>query len=583
MDDLLRDAGAVLQPGFAGLTAPEWVRRRIGDGELGGLALYGRNVRDPEQVAALTAGVYALNPDLLIATDEEGGDVTRLEVVTGSSYPGNLALGAVDDTALTEAVARSIGDDLAAVGINLDYAPDADVNSNPDNPVIGVRSFGGSGALAARHTAAYVRGLQSAGVAACAKHFPGHGDTATDSHLGLPRIELSPEAFAEHLLPFQAAISAGVRAVMTAHILFPAYDEELPATMSRRILTGLLREELGFDGLIVTDGIEMGAISGTHGVATGSVNALAAGADTVCVGGGLQDEAAFLYLRDALVWAVREHRLSEERLHEAAERNRAVAAWARELREASTTQAAATEPSAAEQPGARGDSGSAQASEHAGAREDADGAPRRAAAAAVRLTAQDRAVARATARTGAAERLIGLEAARRALRVHGELRPLDGVPHVLEFTPGANIAVGDDTAWGVAAPLAELVPGTTHARIGAPATRIEGSGLLRAAVAAVDGTAAVDTAPLLGAAVGRPLVVVVRDLHRYAWMQRAVRELVSARPDAVVIEVGTGHGLEESLAARGVTVLTTFGSARVCGVAAAEALTGRIACPEQVA
>jgi beta-N-acetylhexosaminidase len=510
MDDLLLDAGAVLQPGFAGLTAPEWVRRAIGERALGGVALYGRNVRDATQVAALTEELYALNPEILVATDEEGGDVTRLETGSGSSYPGNMALGAVDDTALTEAVARSIGRDLAGVGIGLDYAPDADVNSNPDNPVIGVRSFGGDADLVARHTAAYVRGLQSAGVAACAKHFPGHGDTAVDSHLGLPRIELDEQSFTEHLRPFRAAIAAGARAVMTAHILFPEYDPELPATMSRRILTGLLREEFGFDGLVVTDGIEMAAISGTHGVAAGAVRAIASGADTICVGGGLRDEDAYRYLRDALVWAVREGRLTEERLHEAAERNRAVAAWARKGRE---TPRAAGAPSGA-------DGGA-----------DGDG------------------------------RVIGLTAARRALRLDGELTPLQGVPHVLEFTPVANIAVGDETSWGVAGPLAELVPGTTMTRVAGP----PGGGA----------ATRVDIGPLLGAAVGRPLVAVVRDVHRYGWMRRAVLEITDRRPDTVVVEVGTGHGLRELFAARGTTVLATRGSARVCGVAAAEALTGR--------
>ncbi|WP_344460254.1 glycoside hydrolase family 3 protein [Kitasatospora kazusensis] len=508
--ELLTDAGAVLQPGFAGLTAPDWLRRRLGSGELGGVALFGRNIRTPQQVAALTAEMYALNPALLIATDEEGGDVTRLEAGSGSSYPGNFALGEVDDTELTERVARSIGFDLSTVGINLDYAPDADVNSNPDNPVIGVRSFGGDGELAARHTAAYVRGLQSAGVAACAKHFPGHGDTAGDSHLGLPRIDLSTEQFQEHLKPFRAAIAAGVKSIMTAHILFPAYDALLPATMSPAILTGVLREELGFQGLIVTDGIEMGAISGTHGVAAGAVKAVAAGADTICVGGGLQDEAAFLYLRDALVWAVREGRLPAERLHRAAERNREVALWSAAVRNS--------------QVGVHGEVG------------------------------------------------IGLAAARRALRIHGELRPLQGVPHVVEFSPGANIAVGEETPWGVGEPLAELVPGTTRSRIGAPSTRIEGSGLLRAAVATDEGE--VETGPVLGAAVGRPLVIVVRDVHRHAWMRRAALGLVQARPDAVVVEIGTAHGLAETFRSHGVTVLATHGGARVCGVAAAEALAG---------
>ncbi|MEU9129087.1 glycoside hydrolase family 3 protein [Kitasatospora sp. NPDC048540] len=508
--ELLTDAGAVLQPGFAGLTAPDWLRRRLGEGELGGVALFGRNIRTPQQVARLTGELYALNPDLLIATDEEGGDVTRLEVTSGSSYPGNLALGRVDDVELTERVARSIGFDLASVGVNLDYAPSADVNSNPDNPVIGVRSFGDDGELAARHTAAYVRGLQSAGVAACAKHFPGHGDTVGDSHLGLPRIDLGQDKFQQHLLPFRAAIAAGVKSIMTAHILFPAYDEQLPATMSAAILTDLLRGELGYDGLIVTDGIEMGAISGTHGVASGTVQAIAAGADTICVGGGLHDEDAFLYLRDALVWAVREGRLPAERLHRAAERNRAVARWSAAVRRSRA--------------GTHGEVG------------------------------------------------IGLAAARRALRVHGELRPLQGVPHVVEFSPGANIAVGEETPWGVAGPLAELIPGTTRARVGAPATRMEGSGLLHVPVAAEG--AEVDVAPLLGAAVGRRLVLVVRDVHRHPWMRRAALALVEARPDAVVVEIGTAHGLGELFGSRGVTVLATHGGSRVCGIAAAEALAG---------
>ncbi|MEZ0090456.1 glycoside hydrolase family 3 protein [Streptacidiphilus sp. EB129] len=506
---LLVDAGSVLQPGFAGLTPPDWVRRRLESGELGGVALYGRNIAGREQVAALTSAMYALNPDLLIATDEEGGDVTRLEVMTGSSYPGNLALGAVDDTALTEDVARSIGVDLAAAGINLNYAPDADVNSNPDNPVIGVRSFGGDGELAARHTAAYVRGLQSAGVAACAKHFPGHGDTASDTHLGLPRIDMPLDLFGAHLAPFRAAVEAGAKSIMTAHILFPAYDPDMPATMSRAILSDLLRKDLGYDGLIVTDGIEMGAISGTHGIAEGTVKAVAGGADAICVGGGLQDEATFLYLRDALLWAVREGRLSEDRLHEAAERNRAVARWSAALR---AQAAASVEPG------------------------------------------------------------IGLAAARRALRVHGELRPLRGIPHVVEFSPAANFAVGDETAWGLSGPLAELVPGTTATRVGAPATRTVSKGLLSTSVDAGEGT--VDTAPLLGAAVGRPFVIVVRDLHRYGWMKRAALELTRARPDAVVVEIGTAYRLEETFAGRGVTVLATYGGARVCGIAAAEALAG---------
>ncbi|WP_146765297.1 glycoside hydrolase family 3 N-terminal domain-containing protein, partial [Micromonospora saelicesensis] len=169
-------AAAVLQPGFVGTTPPPWVCRWLGEG-LGSVVLFARNVVDTEQVAALTATLRAERPDVIVAIDEEAGDVTRLESVHGSSRPGNFALGAVDDPELTEAVARDLGAELAAAGITLNYAPDADVNSNPANPVIGVRSFGADPVLVARHTAAWVRGLQAGGVAACAKHFPGHGDT----------------------------------------------------------------------------------------------------------------------------------------------------------------------------------------------------------------------------------------------------------------------------------------------------------------------------------------------------------------------------------------------------------------------
>lgn len=274
-DTLTRDALTVLQPGFTGTTAPDWLLRRLGEG-LASVGLFGRNIASPDQLAALTAQLRAERDDVLVAIDEEGGDVTRLEVRTGSSFPGNHALGAVDDVVLTRDVAFELGRRLAACGVNLNWAPSADVNSNPDNPVIGVRSFGADTDLVARHTAAYVTGLQAAGVAACTKHFPGHGDTAVDSHHALPRIDADLSVLdARELAPFRAAIAAGTRAVMSAHILVPALDPDLPATLSRRILTGLLREELGYDGLIVTDGMEMQAIAAVYGIERGSVLAIA--------------------------------------------------------------------------------------------------------------------------------------------------------------------------------------------------------------------------------------------------------------------------------------------------------------------
>ena len=243
---LSRLADAVLQPGFVGTEPPEWLRRRLGEG-LGSVVLYARNIVDPDQVAALNAALTAESPNILIAIDEEAGDVTRVEAHRGSSRPGNLALGAADDVDLTAAVARHLGEELRALGITLNYAPDADVNSNPNNPVIGVRAFGSEPDLVARHTAAWIRGLQSAGVAACAKHFPGHGDTAVDSHHDVPMIPADRARLdACELPPFRAAIDAGVQAIMTGHLLVPAIDPHQPATLSHAVLTGLLRNELGF-------------------------------------------------------------------------------------------------------------------------------------------------------------------------------------------------------------------------------------------------------------------------------------------------------------------------------------------------
>ncbi|HEY6015360.1 MAG TPA: glycoside hydrolase family 3 protein, partial [Gaiellaceae bacterium] len=300
-------AGCVLA-GFDGHEPPDWLRRALADG-LGGVCLFAGNVRDEAQVAALTAALRAERPEVLVAVDEEGGDVTRLEWKRGSSYPGNLALGAVDDVGLTERVAAAIGSDLARAGIWVNLAPVADVNSNPRNPVIGVRSFGSDPELVARHVAAFVGGTQSAGVAACAKHFPGHGDTAQDSHLELPVARPCLE-------PFRAAIAAGVRCVMTGHLLVPELDDR-PATLSRRIVGDLLRGELGFDGLVVSDALDMRALAAPVGEL--AADALAAGVDALILG-NYSGERAVGEVVDAVVAAVREGRLAEERVAESAAR-----------------------------------------------------------------------------------------------------------------------------------------------------------------------------------------------------------------------------------------------------------------------
>ena len=321
MSDADRQAAACLLPSFPGYVVPEWAERWLERG-LGGITLFAYNVRDPEQLAGLTAALRARRPELLISIDEEGGDVTRLEAEHGSSYPGNLALGAVDDVSLTEEVASAIAGELARAGVNLNLAPVADTNTNPRNPVIGVRSFGSDPELVARHVAAFVTGTQRQGVAACAKHFPGHGDTAVDSHRDLPTVGGDLDAA---LLPFRAAIAAGVQAVMTGHLLVPGLDEA-PATISKPILSGLLRAELGFDGLIVTDALEMQGISRTVGVPEVAVLALAAGADALCLGHDLHEEAVE-QIHAAIVEAVRSGRLAEERLADAARRVAAICHW----------------------------------------------------------------------------------------------------------------------------------------------------------------------------------------------------------------------------------------------------------------
>ncbi len=332
---LLRLVNSVIWPGFRGRTLPGWAEDALRAG-LAGLVYFEQNIGGPEEVRALSARIHQLNPAAVIGVDEEGGIVTRLEARDGSSTPGNAVLGRADDVATTEAVSAWTGAIVAAAGIDIDLAPTVDVNVDPRNPVIGVRSFGADPELVARHTAAAVRGLQSAGVAACAKHYPGHGDTSTDSHLALAVSNATDQQFHEaHLRPFAEAVSAGVKAVMTAHLRVPQLGDE-PATLNPRAL-GLLRS-LGFDGVIVSDALDMAAIRHTVGMGRGAVLALLAGVDLLCIGNPVQnpqhpdgptDEMEYLDVRDALVGAVRSGELPASRVAEAAERVAALSVWVR--------------------------------------------------------------------------------------------------------------------------------------------------------------------------------------------------------------------------------------------------------------
>lgn len=331
MTDLRSLVAGVLAPGFNGTSVPGWLRTAINDG-LGSVVLFGHNMVGTEgatgldQVAALTSDLRrrrdAADP-LLIAADEEGGDVTRIEVGRGSSLPGAAAIGAIGDLAVTRELATAHGRLLRALGIDSGLAPVADVNSNPANPVIGVRSFGADAAAVAEHVVGYVEGLQSAGVLACVKHFPGHGDAGVDSHHELPSlIGTMADLQQRELVPFLAAIRAGVAAVMPGHLVVPAVDEE-PASISPR-WTEILRQEMGFAGLTITDALDMQAVAARYGVPGAAVQALRAGADLLCLGNTaeIDDEQMYLDCMDAILAALADGRLQQESLARSHERRR---------------------------------------------------------------------------------------------------------------------------------------------------------------------------------------------------------------------------------------------------------------------
>lgn len=333
--DLERLANGVLWPGFLGTEAPAWLLAELRDG-LAGVVYFGQNVGDG--LADLSASILDANPDALIGIDEEGGSVTRLESASGSTVPGAAQLGLLDDLIATERTGAELARRVRAIGVNVILGPVADVNTDPSNPVIGVRAFGADEQLVSRHVVATIDGIQDGAVAACVKHFPGHGDTHVDSHHALPEITLDIEEIERvHLEPFRAAIDAGVDAVMTAHIVVPAWGEA-PATLNPRVL-GMLRDG-GFDGVIITDALDMAAIRETVGIGGGAALALAAGADLLCIGNPTnpgdaalddQDRRDFLAARDGIVAALRDGSLSRGRVEEAAAR---VAALAAKLRAA---------------------------------------------------------------------------------------------------------------------------------------------------------------------------------------------------------------------------------------------------------
>jgi beta-N-acetylhexosaminidase len=317
-----RDIGQLLIGSLPGATIPSELRTLAREFQLGGVILFSRNIEAPEQVAELSHETQALAGELplWVSVDQEGGRVARLRAPF-TEWPPMATLGRSGDAALASRFAAALAAELRAVGVTLDYAPVLDIHTNPKNPIIGDRALAETAEQVATLGAAIIRGLQENGVAACGKHFPGHGDTSVDSHLELPLVEHPPDRIRRvECVPFREAINAQVAFIMTAHVLVPSLDEEKPATLSRRIVQGMLREELGYPGVILSDDLEMKAIAKTYSVPDAAVAAIAAGCDGLLIcSGNVEIQGATL---EALVHAVEDGRIPYKRLEDALTRQR---------------------------------------------------------------------------------------------------------------------------------------------------------------------------------------------------------------------------------------------------------------------
>ncbi len=285
--------GQLIWRGFDGTRLPGWLAALIEQGRCGGIVLFGRNVEDPGQVLDLAREACARRSGVLpVAVDQEGGRVARLREPHFTAFPPARTVARAPRASI-EAAGRAMGAEMAAAGINVDFAPVMDVQEGTDG-VIGDRAFAGDPERVARAALAWLSGLESAGVAGCVKHFPGHGDASCDSHVDLPRADGDMDRLVtRHLPPFRAACAAGVRAVMVAHLLVPGADPRRPSSLAPAIVDTLLRGTLGFDGLVVTDDLEMGAVTRRHAVGEAAVLAVEAGCDAllVCATRELQEEA----------------------------------------------------------------------------------------------------------------------------------------------------------------------------------------------------------------------------------------------------------------------------------------------------
>ncbi|PZM64418.1 beta-N-acetylhexosaminidase [Paenibacillus dendritiformis] len=316
--------GQMVMCGFQGPVVNDNIRTLIEKHHVGGIIYFRRNVQSKEQVCELSRELQLISRKhtdipLFICIDQEGGMVARIDWDDITLIPGNMAIGAARSAEDAYEAARICGEELLHMGINMNFAPSVDVNNNALNPVIGVRSYGERPDLVAELGAAQIRGLQEANVAATAKHFPGHGDTAVDSHHGLAAVNHDEERLlAIELAPFIRAIREGVDLIMTAHVMFPAFEPNpIPATLSRNVLTNLLRKRLGYNGVIVTDCLEMHAISKEFGIPEGAVRSVEAGADLVLVSHTYEEQVAAI---EALVEAVRSGRIPESQIDDSVDR-----------------------------------------------------------------------------------------------------------------------------------------------------------------------------------------------------------------------------------------------------------------------
>ena len=310
---LKQKIGQLCMFGFDGPVPPSSLLGVLQEWGLGGVILMGSNLKSPLQVLELTRAIQelAVGPPLFIGVDQEGGRVSRLKPPF-TQFPPAARLGALGSEELARMVGGVIGKELRAVGINVDFAPVLDVHTNPDNPVIGDRAFAAEPDVVARMGIAFSQGLQAEGVSATGKHFPGHGDTSTDSHLDLPVVHHPKDRLARvELHPFRRAIEAGLSMLMTAHVLCPALDPALPATLSPLILTQLLRNEMAFEGIIVSDDLSMEAIAARWSVEEAACRFIEAGGDLILMANDSQSQHAILH---GLLHAVQSNRLSEARL-----------------------------------------------------------------------------------------------------------------------------------------------------------------------------------------------------------------------------------------------------------------------------